>query len=133
MHRAAGVNRFESADDLDRDAGGNLRRNALHLLEHSAQVDAVHVLLRDVLIAAIGEAVVDRDHVLMVDLPCGVGLAPKALQELRTAGEVVAQLLQDGSPLEPVLPTEINDAHSPAADLLLDGVVPESLRAGSRH
>ena len=60
------VDRLEAAHDLERDQRRHAPGKAAHGLERGAQVDAVHVLLRDVVLAAPGDPVVDRDHVLVV-------------------------------------------------------------------
>ena len=103
--------------------------NAAQLVEGGAQVDPVHVLLRDVVLAPPADPVVDGHHVLVVHGRGGARLAREALDQLVARGELRPQALEDREPFERAVPSEQDDAHPALAELAFDREVAD--RAGA--
>jgi len=80
-----------AACELERHQRGNAPREALSQREGRAQVDAVDVLLGDVVLAAPGDPVVDGHDVLVVDRRRRTRFAREALDQVLARGELRPQ------------------------------------------
>ena len=130
MHDTAAVDLLQPAGDGETDQSRHPRIDAAHSLQHGAQVDPVHELLRDEVVAAVAEAVVHGHHVLVVHRRRGARLALESRRHRRVAQQVAAHALEHHEPVEGRLPREMHHAHAPLRDLAEDLEVSQLPRLG---
>jgi hypothetical protein len=124
---------FESPSQRQGDQGRDSRRKVAAALNRCVQVDARDVLLGDVVVTTVPEAVVDGHDVLVVDRGRGTRLALEAFLKVTSVVQVASQLLENGGPVEGLLARKPHDAHSAAANLALDDEVAEHPPCRIRH
>ena len=132
MDEALGVRRVEAAGDAGQhpDGAGGIQRPGR--LDQAAQVDAVDEPHRQIELPALLARVVHRDHVRVLDLRGEPGLALEALLEAVVGRQPRRHHLQRSLAVECQMAGAIHNAHSPAADHLVDPVAGEGRARGQR-
>ena len=114
------VDRAQAVRELQRRREGLLDRQPAALAQDLAQVDALHVLHRDVAQALVLAVLVDAADVLVADAPGQLDLGLEAPGDLGIARDLRPQHLDRDVLVEQPVVGAVDDAHAALAELLLD-------------
>ena len=114
------VDRGEAVRDLQRGRERLVRGQPAALADHLAQVDALHVLHRDVAQALVLAVLVDAADVPVADAAGELDLRLEAPRDLRVARHLGPQHLDRHLLVEQPVVRAVDDAHAALAELRLD-------------